>query len=262
MQIGSYECPATLAEAYALIIEKKGQALGGAVWTNLVSKSLDLAVDLSGLGLRYIRERADMVEIGAMATARDVETSKVLNEAFGSLFPKATEHIVGVQLRNVVTVGGTVAGRYGFSDLNTVFAALDATIAFHGGDRLDFMEFMTSPRAKPFLLETVGVKRGQKAAYHSVRITNNDFPVINVCAAFSEGRWRIAVGARPAAVRLSPAAAAELGTGAKPSQKAADRAGLIAADELTFGDDARGSADYRKAVCAVLVRRAILEVAQ
>jgi CO/xanthine dehydrogenase FAD-binding subunit len=262
MRIGRYERPTTLADAYGLINEEKGFALGGAVWTNLVSKTVNLAVDLSGLGLRRIWADGDGFDIGAMTTARDVETSKVLFEGFGSLFARATEHIVGVQLRNVVTVGGTVAGKYGFSDLNTVFAALDAKLAFYGEEVLDFMGYMTTSQTKRFLLENVHVRGGQRAAFQSIRITNNDFPLINVCAAFAEGRWRIAVGARPAAVRLSHAAAAELGDLAKPCKKEAERAGLTAAAELQFGGDSRGSADYRKEVCAVLVKRAILEAAQ
>ncbi|MBN2873895.1 MAG: FAD binding domain-containing protein, partial [Spirochaetales bacterium] len=119
MDIENIVRPRSLDEAYSLLAEPGAIAIGGGAWLRLGQKALATAVDLSGLGLCYIRESDKSIEIGAMATARDVETSPVLLEAFGPVFRDAVSGIVGVQMRNIVTVGGTVAGRYGFSDLNT-----------------------------------------------------------------------------------------------------------------------------------------------
>jgi len=261
MEIGSYLRPKSMEEAYSLIVEKRGMPIGGGAWMHMAARKTALAVDLSGLGLRYIREAGDAIEIGAMATARDIEISPLLSAGFGSLFRDATSHIVGVQLRNVITAGGTVAGKYGFSDLVTVFVALNASLHFHGAAQVRMPQFLAAPREAPFLLEKIRIRDGARAAFLSLRATNNDFAILNVCATFAEGAWRIAVGARPQAARLSAAASAALGGDATPTPEKAIRAGEAAAAELSFGEDARGSAEYRRALCAVLVRRAVLAVA-
>ena len=38
---------------------------------------------------------------------------------------KSLRHIVGVQFRNCATIGGSIWGRYGFSDVLTMFLAMD-----------------------------------------------------------------------------------------------------------------------------------------
>ncbi|MHB0898452.1 MAG: FAD binding domain-containing protein [Spirochaetales bacterium] len=262
MEIGRYERPKTIEEAYALIVEEHGLPVAGGAWSHLMVKSAPLAVDLSDLEMRYIRDAGDRVEIGAMATARDVELSLPLAAEFGPLFRDATSHLVGVQLRNIITVGGSVAGKYGFSDINTVLLALNAELYFHGGQRIDMGSFLAAPRDKPFLLEKIAVRKGARAAFQSLRVTANDFAILNACAAYREGAWRIAVGARPAAARLGTEAARALGNEGRPSEAAARRAGEAAAAELGFGDDTRGSAIYRRSLCAVLVKRAILEASK
>lgn len=262
MDIGRFERPKTLEEAHTLIVEKRGLPIGGGAWIHMTAKTAELAVDLSGLDLGYIRDRGDSVEIGAMATARSLEISPLLSADFGGLFRNATEHLVGVQLRNIITIGGTVAGKYGFSDLIAVLAALDASLVLYGDKTVDIMSFLTGPREGPFLLEKIVVGKGARASFQNVRVTRNDFAILNACAAFSRGAWRVAVGARPAAARLSLEAARILGSDGAPSAAAAGRAGDAAAAELTFGDDTRGSSEYRRAICSVLVRRAILEVAK
>lgn len=258
METGSYARPKTMDEAYSLIVEQRGLPVAGGAWTQMTVKKAALAVDLSDLNLRYIRDAGDTIEIGAMTTARDVEISALLATEFGGLFKDATSHIVGVQLRNVVTAGGAIAGRYGFSDLITTLVALNAFLRFHNGGKIDLSTFLATPR-EPFLLEKIIVAKGARAAFKSLRQTRNDFAVLNACAAFADGVWRVAVGARPAAARLSLAASELLGGEGRPSAEVTGRAGAAAAAELSFGEDTRGSAGYRSAICPVLVKRAIAE---
>jgi CO/xanthine dehydrogenase FAD-binding subunit len=259
MEIGRFARPRGLEEALELIVEQKGLPVAGGAWLHLGARKIDLAVDLSACGLRYILDRGENVEIGAMATARDLETSPVLEVNFGQLFRTTLAHIVGVQLRNVVTAGGTVAGKYGFSDLNTLLLALDAKVVMHGGPAVDMASFLAAPRDTPFLLEKIIVPKKTRAAFQSLRITNNDFAVLNACAALRDGSWRLTVGSRPASARLCPGAAAILEKSMRIDEAAARLAGEMAAEEVSFGDDTRGSASYRKSLCPTLMRRAILE---
>lgn len=263
MEIKEYVRPTSLEEAYSLVVGKKGFPLGGGAWVHMNVRSVDLAVDLSALKLDYIVDKGDTVEIGAMATARQIETSALLNQAFSGAFARATEHLVGVQLRNLITIGGTVAGKYGFSDLVTLLTALDAKLVLYQDKTIDINSFLTSSRDAPYLIEKIIVAKNAAVAFQSVRVTNNDFAILNASAAFHHGKgWQIAVGARPASARLAAKAAEYLGLNQHPDKSAVVEAGRLASQEISFGSDVRGSDEYRKLVCETLVQRAIMEAAQ
>jgi CO/xanthine dehydrogenase FAD-binding subunit len=107
-------------------------------------------------------------------------------------------------------------------------------------------------------LEKILLPPRAAAGYSSLAITKGDFSILVAAAAFAGGSWRVAVGARPGAARLS---------GLRPPLWAAmpARRGGIAeaakacAADLDFGDDQRASSEYRRGICPVLVRRALEE---
>ncbi|HUX13385.1 MAG TPA: FAD binding domain-containing protein [Spirochaetia bacterium] len=259
MEITNLVRPRTIDEAYRYLTEKNATLIGGGAWLRMSPRKIDTAVDLSSLALRYIRNDGDRIEVGAMATVRDVETSSLLEGAFGPLFRNAVGHIVGVQMRNVLSVGGTVAGRYGFSDLNTVLLALNAHVCLYKAGKVDFADFLSGGNRGPFLIEKIVLDAG-RGAFQSIRNTRQDLPILNAAAAISGGSWRIAVGARPGPSRLAANAAEVLGTAARPEAAVIEKAAAIAAGEISFRGDIRATADYRQSVCATLVRRAITEV--
>jgi CO/xanthine dehydrogenase FAD-binding subunit len=261
MEILEFASPRTLDEALHLVRDRHGTAIGGAAWLRMNTKIMPLGVDLSELGLDYIREAApDSIEIGAMTTYRELETSPLLEARFGRLFSSTVSHIVGIQLRNIITVGGTLAGRYGFSDLNTTFCALGAKVIFYPGKSVDVASFIQDGEEGPFLIEKVLLPASAKASYQQVRITANDFPIINAAAAWTGSSWRIAVGSRPAASRLCKKAMVLLGNEPYPSDEKIEQAASAAAEELQFGSDIRASAEYRREILPALVRRALMEV--
>ncbi len=120
MTIQNYVRPGTLEEAYALNQKKANRVIGGMLWTRLENPRIQTAVDLADLGLRGIREEEDGFHIGAMTTLRDLETSQALNDYTQGAVRAAVCHIVGVQLRNMATVGGSLYSRFGFSDVTTL----------------------------------------------------------------------------------------------------------------------------------------------
>jgi CO/xanthine dehydrogenase FAD-binding subunit len=263
MEISTFVRPRSLDEAYALLTEKKAYPLGGGAWSRMLARRVETVVDLSVLDLRYIRKTGTQIEMGAMTTARDIEVSETLREAFGPLCANTVGHIVGVQLRNIISVGGTVAGRYGFSDLNTTLLAMDAKILLYREGETDFETFLRDRRNGPFLIEKIILEtRNSRGAYQSVRNTNTDFPILNAAAGFAGGKWRIAVGGRPGSSRLAAGAMELLGSEEKPGKDLIEKAAERAAGELTFGSDLHGSGEYRKSVCLPLVKRAITEAAK
>ena len=60
-----------------------------------------------------------------MCTLRSLEVHGGLNTYFQEAFKESVRHIVGVQFRNGATVGGSVFGRFGFSDVLTMFLGMD-----------------------------------------------------------------------------------------------------------------------------------------
>lgn len=263
MVVEEYARPSSLEEAYEFIAKRGGLPMGGGAWMHLHSRGAQLVVDLSALGLDYIEDRGAAIAIGAMTSVRRIETSRELEGMFGPVFSRALRHIVGVQLRNLVTAGGTVAGKFGFSDLITLLVALGAEVVLYPNKTQVLSSFIGSAREMPVLVTELLVPKGARAVFQSVRIGNNDFAILNVCASWADEQgWRIAVGARPTVAMLAVGAAESLGADKHPSAANVREAAQRAARELYFGSDIRGSGEYRRHVCETLVERAILEVAQ
>ena len=104
-------------------------------------------------------------------------------------------------------------------------------------------------------------KASQRAVYLSQRNISTDFPVLAVALSERDGRYTCAVGARP-----MPAAAFADEKGALAQGITEDSARALAADIAAragrLGGNLRAGADYRCAVCEVLVRRAALALSK
>ena len=118
----------SLEEAWQLNQNKRNRILGGMLWLRLGNGSVNTAIDLCDLGLDTISETEEAFTIGAMATLRDIETHQGLNAYANGAVANAVKDIVGVQFRNMATVGGSIWGRFGFSDVLTVFLAMDTYV--------------------------------------------------------------------------------------------------------------------------------------
>jgi CO/xanthine dehydrogenase FAD-binding subunit len=254
--------PDTIEEAYRVLIERRNNAvLGGCAFLRMGSQRIGTGVDLSRLNLNYIKETDDSIEIGAMTTFRAVETSPLLLEYFGGILPAAVRNIIGVQFRNLVVVGASVYARYGFSDLLTALLVLDTEVELYKGGRLSLETFLTKPYEKDILTRVFIHKSKRAAAYQNLRNSASDYPILNVAVAQLDEQWKIAVGARPLRAAIAHKASAELSK-IDISKETIERAAQLAAEELIFGTNRRGTAEYRQAMCQVLVKRAIREVLQ
>jgi len=260
LQIENHLHPSTLDEAYEILTSVPGSlVLGGCGYIRLGDRTISSAIDLSNLGLNFVRETKSEVEIGAMTTLRTVETNALCRSLWHGLLPRSVENIVGVQLRNCVTMGGTVAGRYPFSDPLTALLALDARLQFHHHGEISLAEFLAGPGIKDILVHIIISKQGQIGAFQSVRRTKTDYAVLNAAVTKIGDNYRIVVGARPGRAVLVPEASDYLHANGL-NETTAQEAGNIAAADLQFGDNPRGSGEYRKAICPVLVARALMEV--
>lgn len=257
--IREYFAAENLAEAYEkLCANKNNVVLGGLLWLKMGKKNINTAIDLSALGLNKIVETEEEIAIGGMCTLRQLETSDIIISNFDGVIQKAVENIVGIQFRNLATVGGSIYSRFGFSDLLTALLALDCHVELYKGGTIQLAEFIRKPYEKDILTGIRIKKNGCKACYQSHRNTSTDFPVLAVCISRSSGKWRISVGARPAKAALSYNAQDSLPE--NPTEEQIKSACEILINELSFGSNLRASSDYRRILAKVLVKRAIEEI--
>ena len=121
LTIKEFRKVSSIEEAYELNQKKTNRIIGGMLWLKMQTGNVNIAIDLSGLNLDTIEETDTEFKIGAMTTLRDLELHAGLNQYTNNSMKEAMRHIVGVQFRNLATVGGSIYGRYGFSDVLTVF---------------------------------------------------------------------------------------------------------------------------------------------
>jgi CO/xanthine dehydrogenase FAD-binding subunit len=153
---------------------------------------------------------------------------------------------VGVQFRNCATVGGTIWGRFGFSDPLTCLLTLDVDVVLYKAGAVPLSQFVTMPRDKDILTHIVLHKTGRRVVYQFMRNAATDFPVLAVAVSQGEDGYRCAVGARPAKAALVTGQTLE-----EITQKAA---------ELTYATNTRGSEEYRRYLSGVLIRRCVRQL--
>lgn len=249
MTIREYVRPASLEEAWTLNQKRTSRVIGGMLWLKMQNAAVGTAIDLSGLGLDKIEETPEGFAVDAMVSLRALETHAGLNEYTNGAMREALRHIVGVQFRNTATLGGSVYGRFGFSDVLTVLLALNASAELYKGGIVPLAQFAEMPFDRDILVRVYIPKENAAFFYQSVRPTKTDFPALTCAAArLADGAYRFAVGARPGrAVVLTPQCA----LGELPE---------IVSAQVTTGSNLRGSAAYRKHLIRVLVRRAVDEL--
>lgn len=266
LNIKEYVAPNSLEEAYKHLISQKGATLlGGCAYLNLGTRNIPLAIDLSRADLSYIRENEDTIEIGAMTTFGDIEHSKILSGYFNNILAISVRDIVGIQLRNLVTVGGTVYSRYGFSDFITALHALDTKVKLYKQGVFDLEYFLENGSKTPDILEKLIIKKdSRKAVFKAMRNSRGDYAILNLALAKMEDKFRIVVGARPGRAALAFKTMGYLNEEYAQKQGFSSavlkQAGEILIEELSFGSNGRGSSEYRKDLAKVLLRKALQEV--
>lgn len=243
----------SLDEAQSLLDKSpRNRILGGGMWLRLGRAKYGTAIDLSELSLDRIAEEDGVISIGCMVTLRQLETDPLLNGRFGAL-PGSVRDIVGVQFRACATVGGTVYGRYGFSDLMCALCALDARIEVYGKGIFTAEEFLARPYGREIVTRVLLDDSGRRADFESFRQTKTDFSVVNVCVSDGDNDPRVFVGARPGKPARCRAAEECLKNGDVQGARAA-------VEGLAFGSNMRGSEAYRRHMAGVLFERAVKEV--
>jgi carbon-monoxide dehydrogenase medium subunit len=220
-------------------------------------------VDIGRLrDLDYVRDAGDRLAIGALTTHEELHFDELLLRECPILAHTAGE-IGDPQVRHRGTIGGSVAHADPASDLPTVLLALDADLVVHGpgGDRTvparSFWKgiFESDLGAQDLLTEIRVPKTGGAGwSYQKFNPRAQDWAVVGVAAVTRNGGAAVALtnmGETPVRAR----AVEEALTGGAGAADAAERA----LEGTNAPNDALASADYRRHLAKVLVRRAVEE---
>lgn len=253
LKIREYVKAQSLEQAYELNQKKSNRIIGGMLWLKMSHLNVGTAIDLSGLGLDKIEETEDCFKIGCTATLRDIEKNVPLNEYTGGAVRNSVKDIVGVQFRNLATVGGSIYSRFGFSDPLAMFLALDSYAELYKGGIVPLAEYNEMKKDRDILTGIIIKKqKNLRCSYLAYRNQRTDFPVINVCTAVSENRGIVTVGARPMRAKRY-----EFDI---PQERPDGFGKMIAektAEAMNFGSNMRAGADYRRHLAKVLAERGL-----
>jgi len=224
-----------------------------------------MLVDISRIAdLAYVREDDGQVAIGALTRHHDVANSEALQE-LAPIVAYAASLIGDPQVRHVGTIGGSCAHADPASDMPTVLPALGAELVVLGPKgtsrrvtAADFFKGLFQPDlASNEVLSEIRVPKttGRGWSYLKFHRRAQDWAMVGVAALAGNGIGPAValtnMGERP----LRAAGVEEALAGGADPAAAAERA-----DEGTSPpSDTFGSAEYRRELSKVLVRRALEE---
>jgi aerobic carbon-monoxide dehydrogenase medium subunit len=276
-----YACPATLAEAVALLASRDeakalagGQSLVPMMAFRIASPSL--LVDLRKLSdLRRIAIDTGGVRVGAMVRWRDIEDDARLSTAH-PLLKAAVSHVAHYQIRNRGTVGGSVAHADPAAEMPGIAVTCDAEIAVMGASgprtiRADdfFIAPLTTALAADEIITEIRLPpwpAQRRWGFREFSRRRGDFAMAAAAVFFDvddAGRasnahiGAIGVGDYP--VRLSTAEAEVNGNVVDVA--VSERAGRAASASVNPQSDIHASGAYRKSLIGTMVERALQSAA-
>ncbi len=261
--------PSTLREALRVMQDEEVVPLAGCtdvyVGFNSGTQPARRFINLWPLDeLRGITPKGGGLRIGALTTWTDIARSALIGRRLPMLAAAARE-IGGIQIQNRGTIGGNVANASPAGDSLPVLLAAEASVELasaRGARRVPMASFYTGYRQSQLrrdeLIVAIEVppvdgaqwfrKVGTRAAQAISKV---------VMAAVRRDQPRIALGSVAPVVMRVPRTEAALASGAhlRDAQR-------ILLEEIRPIDDARSSADYRRAVAANLLARFWVETGQ
>jgi len=266
-----YERATSVEDAIAKLAASGGKAIaGGHSLVPLMKLRLSepgKLVDISKIpGLSGIKEAGGKIEVGATTTHAEIAASALLRDKCPILAEAAAE-IGDPQVRNRGTIGGSLAHADPASDLPAVAIALDADIHIKGKSAARtvkaaafFRGFYDVDLAAGELIVAVSFAPVRSAAYAKLHQRASHYAIVGAAVALDVTGGviqsaRIGItGATTHAMRLTGVESALAG------KKVDGIAAAVASAADGIADlnaDLHASADYRRAMIPVFVKRAI-----
>lgn len=262
IKIKEYVKAESLEQAYELNQKRANRIIGGMLWMRMSSAQVQTAIDLSGLGLDTIEETDEAFSIGCMTTLRQLELHEGLEKYSNGAVRACVKDIVGVQFRNLATIGGSIFGRFGFSDVLTCFLVMDTYVELYKGGILPLEAFVKRKKDKDILVRVIVKKNKGRFAYLTHRNTKTDFPVLAVGIGDMTDKLVVTVGARPMEAMRVPVKSEwkTLLEAETCTEKDIETIAQELAAHAPTESNMRGSAEYRSHLAKVLIRRGLEKI--
>jgi len=273
-----YFTPKTLEKALSLVDKYQdiGKVIaGGQSLLILMRQGLvapEYLIDIKGVSeLNYIRSDAKKgLRIGALTTHRAIEKSPMLQNGF-SVLAEMERRLASIQTRNWGTIGGNICHADPAGDPSPVLVALNATLKMASLRRertmavedfpLDYFETALEPGELLTEIQVPAPSPHTGTAYTKFNVIESDMATVGVAVSITldsaNGTCndvRIALGASaPTPMRAKQAE--EVLRGKRITDNRLKEAGEVASAEAQPISDIHASAEYRRELVKVLVRR-------
>ncbi len=273
-----YYQPESLKEAYGLMEKLNGEARFIAGGTDVIVRikqgalhpdaliSLRRISALKGLG------NEDGLSMGSMTLFRDIERDPAIARDYPAL-GEAASVLANPQVRNVATIGGNLCNAAPSADAAPPLMVLEATLTIEGpgGQReVSIEDFFRGPgetcleHTEVVTRITIPKKRkGTGMAFLKIGRVAQDIAIANAAALIvvENGvcrKCRLSAGAvAPVPLRLKRIEGIVEGRKIEPDLL--DRVAEMVQEDVSPITDVRSTAQYRKTVSGILVKRAIKE---
>jgi carbon-monoxide dehydrogenase medium subunit len=219
-------------------------------------------------GLGALAPVDGMIQIGALCTHHQLETSRLLEEKLPSLH-KLEQNVANVRVRQSGTLGGNLCFAEPHADPGTLLIALGAKLIAEksSGKRTiaaeDFFvdAYETSLQADELLTQIAIPIPSAEARSAYLKFGYLERPSVGVALAFNLNGGlsdvKIAVGCAGPAPRRVPEAETLLnGKGREEAERNLAQAGAVAGRASQAISDLHGSQDYKEHIVGVLLKRA------
>jgi len=274
-----YFAPKTVKETLSLLSQYKEEAkiIAGGQSMLVVMKrgllSVEHLIDIKGIeALDYIKyDEREGLRIGALTMHRAIEKSPVIQKHFGVL-SEMERNLATIQTRNWGTIGGNLCHGDPAGDPAPVFIALNAKLklASSGRERIieveefskDYLEVALEPDEMLTEIQVPTPPSHTGTAYDKLMVMKGDMGVVGAAVSITlSPKDGVCEDAR---IALSNCASTPLRArdaekkliGKELNESLLIEAGEIASTEASPPVDVHGSAEYRREMVKVFVRRA------
>jgi carbon-monoxide dehydrogenase medium subunit len=269
-----YTAPKTLDEALHLLAAGAKPLAGGMSLIPMMKLRLAAPEHLVDLGklrdLNYIREAAGALHIGATTTHAELESSSILRQKC-PLLAETAAAIGDVQVRNMGTIGGSVAHADPSADYPAALQALEAKLVLKGAKSertvtaAEFFvdAFTTSLEPNEIIREVIVPveEAGTGTRYQKMPQPASGFAIVGVAARVRKSGGKTAfirIGVTGLSNRSYRATAAEKALEGKAGSAAEiQNAAALVAQDVDANSDLHASAEFRRHLAAVHAARAL-----
>lgn len=243
--IEAYYRPKDIDEAIQILSRSDGKYLplgGGVTLSRGMDDSISL-VDLQALDLDRIEQEGQFLRIGATVKLQDLAEFDLIQPGLKAAIVSETN----INLRRQASVAGALITANGRSTFGTAMLAMDASLTWlpdQWEQPLGEYFALRLPPREAKLVTKLQIPLNADLSFEKVSRSPDDLPILCIALArWPSGRTRIALG----------------GFGPSPiiAFDAPEPGGVDAAvsDALTRAEDAWASADYRRDIGAMIIRR-------